>query len=205
MKNVRLIIVVILAVSSLAQEREEREKPDPNDIRSFETLFGRLERDLSLAVQKQDQSEIANFLAPEFISRDSSVPTQIVSRSQWIQRAATTDKVLLFEQRNTIIRAFMGVALVSFVQEQTLTRSGRKSARMLTDVWAAKQGKWLLAQRFSAVIAQQTPPATNNKRPQDGCDAGANGSGIGRIAFTTPLRTIKLPPYKLYVVASQTD
>jgi hypothetical protein len=163
MKNISLIILVILAVSCVAQEREEREKPDPNDIRSFETLFGRLERGLSLAIQKQDQGQIATFLAPEFVLRDSVVPTQIVSRSQWVERAATTDKVRSFEQRDTVIRAFMGVAVVSFVQEETLTRSGRKSARMLTDVWAAKQGKWLLAQRFSAPVAQQNGPKSKHK------------------------------------------
>ena len=58
--------------------------------------------------------------------------------------------------RSMTIRAFLGNAVVSFVQKQKATQNdaGRTAEYFIVDVWVANHGKWQVASRFSSVVSQ---------------------------------------------------
>jgi hypothetical protein len=153
------VTLLIPALEIASQEREEREHPDPNDIRSFATLFGRLEHDLATAIQARQIPDIEKFLAPEFVMRSASDPQRIVSQKDWIRGETAGPKLDSVEQREMVIRAFMSVAVVSFIQEQQRGAAGAGGDFLVTDIWVANSGKWKLAQRYWASVVANTVKA----------------------------------------------
>jgi hypothetical protein len=148
-KVVALVGMVLTAVTSLAQEREEREHPDPNDIRSFATLFGRSETRLASAIQTKKQPEVEMFLAPEFVIRTSFDPERTLFAKEWLQRIHS-QIITDVQQRAMNIRAFKDVAIVSFVQSQRSRVAEANGDFLVTDVWIVNSGAWKLAQRYWA-------------------------------------------------------
>jgi hypothetical protein len=58
------------------------------------------------------------------------------------------------------VRAFLGNAVVSFVQKQKATQNGTggSSEQFIVDVWVANHGKWQVASRFSSLVSQTGVP-----------------------------------------------
>ena len=121
-------------------------------------LFAKLERDWTQAVQKKDKAALDAILAPEFTLRTSENPENLTPRTVWIQNVLTSYDVRSSSQRSMVIRAFLGVAVVSFVQSEQATVNGkdRSGDYFIVDLWKANHDKWKVAARYMS-------PAGNNR------------------------------------------
>ncbi len=166
MKRVALLVVLALLVPAnvFAQRKEhkpEQQTPEversASDAHSFMELFTKLERDWMGACQRKDRNALEDILAPEFIVRASSDPEHPVGRADWIQDALTNHQITSYGFRAMTIRAFLGVAIVSFVQSEQATMSGTKSNTdsLIVDIWEANHGKWQPAARFVAPVEKR--------------------------------------------------
>jgi hypothetical protein len=160
MKKVVLLLVLALLLpeSASAQRKRDKETQTPEaerqaaDAHSFMELFTKLERDWMNAVQKKDRETLNAMLAPEFMVRTSQDPEHPVSRAEWIQDALTNYEVRSYSFRDVTIRAFLGVAVVSFIESQQATIKGKESSGdcLVVDIWETNHGKWQPAARFVA-------------------------------------------------------
>ncbi len=118
-------------------------------------MFNKLERDWMQAVQKRDQAALDALLAPEFIERRSTDPGHDVPRADWMQDALNNYKLDSFSARDMVIRAFLGNAVVSFVQSRKATAAGadRSGDFFIVDLWEVNQGNWRVAARFVSPMA----------------------------------------------------
>jgi hypothetical protein len=133
----------------------ERDRP-ASDARSFMELFTKLERDWIQAVQRKDKSTLDAILAPEFMLRTSENPEDPLPRADWIQQALTSYDIRSFSHRAIAIRAFLGVAVVSFVQSQQATIDGedRSGDYFIVDLWEANHDKWQVSARYVAPVGK---------------------------------------------------
>jgi hypothetical protein len=166
MKSVAwLVVLVLLVPANLSAQRKEHE-PEPqtpeaersaSDAHSFMELFTKLERDWMRARQRRDRNALEDILAPEFIVRTSSDPEHPVGRADWIQDALTDHQTRFYDFRAMTIRAFLGVAIVSFVQSEQATISGKISNTdsLIVDIWEANHGKWQPTARFVAPVEKR--------------------------------------------------
>lgn len=160
MKKIVLLLLVALLLpgNASAQQKKRRERQTPeaqrqaSDAHSFMELFTKLERDWTNAVQKKDREALDAILAPEFMVRTSLDPEHPVSRADWMQDALTNYEVRSYSFRDVTIRAFLGVAVVSFVESQQATIKGKESSGdwFIVDIWETNHGKWQPASRFVA-------------------------------------------------------
>lgn len=163
-----MALLVVLALFNLlnAYAQRKEHKPEPasleaersaSNAHSFIELFTKLERDWLQACQRKDRTALEELLAPEFIVRVSSDPEHLVSRADWIQDALINDQVRSYRFRAMTIRAFLGVAIVSFVRSERATISGRdtNTDSLIVDVWETNHGKWQPAARFVAPVEKQ--------------------------------------------------
>ena len=137
-------------------ERESSEKERPvADSRSFMELFTKLERGWTEAAQKKDKDALEAVLAPEFILQTSDNPENPIPRADWIEHTLASDGIGSFSQRTMAIRAFIGVAVVSFVQSQTenVNGKGRTANYFIVDLWEVNQDKWQLAARYIDLVS----------------------------------------------------
>ena len=154
--NLLLVGVLLLSINVAAQKQKQKEtqateaERQTSDARSFVELFTKLERDWMDAVQKKDRVALDAILAPEFSARSSADPEHSVSRADWIREALTNSEIRSFSFRAMTIRAFLGVAIVSFVESEQTTAQGKEDngERLVVDVWQANHGKWQPAMRF---------------------------------------------------------
>lgn len=149
------------------QERETPEKERPaSDAHSFMELFTKLERDWTQAVQKKDKTALDAILAPEFMLRTSENPENPLPRAEWIQHALTSYDIRSFSHRVMAIRAFMGVAVVSFVESQQATIDGKDCSGdyFIVDLWEANHGKWQISARYVAPVATHLVPGTKGQK-----------------------------------------
>lgn len=162
--TVLFAILLCLCLPSQAQRKKHKsETSTPESARSAENahsfmeLFSKLERDWMLAVQKKDQAALDALLAPEFIERRSTDPEHDVLRADWMQEALSHYKLESFSARETEIRAFLGSAVVSFVQSQKATVSGadRSGEFFIVDLWVVNHGKWQAAARFLSPVPKR--------------------------------------------------
>jgi hypothetical protein len=144
-----------------AQESVSKEAP-VSEARSFEVLFTRLERDWIEAVQKKDKNALDAVLAPEFTLRSSEDPENPLARADWIERALTSYEIRSFSHRAMAIRAFLRVAVVSFVQSQQAMIGGKDYSRdcLIVDVWEANHGRWQVSARYIAPVGDPGVGAT---------------------------------------------
>jgi len=157
-----LLLALLLPGSSSAQRKKDKETQTPEaerqaaDAHSFMELFTKLERDWMNAVQKKDREALDAVLAPEFMVRTSVDPEHPVSRADWMQDALTNYEIQSFSFRDMTIRAFLGVAVVSFVESRQATVKGKDSSgdRFIVDIWETNHGKWQPASRFVAPMAK---------------------------------------------------
>ncbi len=158
MKRSTLLFVLALLLSgnAAAQRKERKGTPETerqaSDARSFMELFTKLERDWMNAVQKRDRDALDAILAPEFIVRTSADPEHPVSRADWMQDVLTNYEVRSYDFREVTIRAFLGVAIVSFIESQQATIKGKESSGdlFIVDIWETNREKWQPAARFVA-------------------------------------------------------
>lgn len=131
------------------QPKLEEEKP-ASDSRSYMELFTKLEHEWIQAVQKKDKTTLDAILAPEFTLRTSENPENSQSRADWVQNALTSYDIHSFSQRAMAIRAFLGVAVVSFVQSEQITANGKDSSHeyFVVDLWKANHNKWQVCARY---------------------------------------------------------
>jgi len=158
-----LASMLCLCLPSQAQKKHKEEPATPESERSaqnahsFMEMFSKLERDWMLAVQKRDHGALDGLLAPEFIERRSTDPAHGVPRADWMQDALNNYKLDSFSVRDMVIRAFLGNAVVSFVQSQKATVAGaeRSGDFFIVDLWVVNHGNWQVATRFVSPIANR--------------------------------------------------
>ena len=128
-------------------------------------LFTRLERDWMRAVQEKDTMALDTMLAPEFVLRTSENPDNPQLRADWIQHALSDRGVHSSGQRGIAIRAFMGVAVVSFVLTEHATVDGknRSDDYFVVDLWEARHDKWQVCARYLAPTGRLRVSPTSTK------------------------------------------
>ena len=161
-KAVLLGVLLSVAVPVVPQSKQKpedvnsEEQRPASDAHSFMELFGKLERDWGLAVEKKDQKSLNEIMADEFIERDTTDPENMITRTKWMQERLSDYTLDPLQIRSMTIRAFLGNAVVSFVQKQKATQNGagRSAEYFIVDVWMANHGKWQVASRFSSLVGQ---------------------------------------------------
>jgi hypothetical protein len=138
------------------QETPEKDRP-ASGAHSFMELFTKLERDCSQAVREKDKIALDGFLAPEFMLRTSENPENPLPRAEWIQRALTSYDLRSFSHRAMAIRAFMGVAVVSFVESRQATIDAKDCSGdyLIVDVWEANHDRWQMSVRYAAPVGDR--------------------------------------------------
>jgi hypothetical protein len=151
-----LTFLLCIASPCIAQRGHDHEPVPPEDerpvadSRSFAELFTKFEQGWIQAVQKKDKAALDAILAPEFILRTSWNPDNPIPRTAWMKHALIDTQISSFSQRTMAIRAFMGVAIVSFVQSQQETIDNKNSScdYFIVDLWEVNHEKWQVATRF---------------------------------------------------------
>ena len=152
------LLFVCLSTPSPAQVVKPPEQPgavaegSADSSRNYMELFTRLERDWMRAVQEKDQTALEAMLAPEFALRTSDDPEDMQPRAEWVQHVLTDRGVHSFSQRAMAIRAFMGVAVVSFVLTEQISVEGKNRSNdyFVIDLWEARHDKWKVCARYLA-------------------------------------------------------
>ena len=142
------------------QERAESEADSPaSSAHNYMELFTRLERDCSLAAQQKDKVALDAIIAPEFMLRTSENPENPQPRTEWIEHALSSRRASVVTRRSMAIRAFLGVAVVSFVQTEKVTVDGKDRSRdyFIVDLWKASHDKWQICTRYVSPIAKPSP------------------------------------------------
>ncbi len=121
------------------------------DSHSFMELFTKLERDLVLAAQEKDRTSLDALVAAGFTERTAIDPEHPVARAEWIEKVLPDYRLDPMGVRSMVIRAFLGNALVSFVQKQAPSAVDSRDY-FIVDLWVVNQGKWQLASRFVSPV-----------------------------------------------------
>lgn len=152
-----LLFPGILGWGQVRRPREQ-EKPEKDrsaaDAHSFVELFSKLENNWVQAEQRRDSAALDAILAPEFSMIRSEHPETPVSRAEWMQRALHVDRIQYWKQHAMNIRAFLNVAVVSFVQSQKAMCDGSDCSGeyLIVDVWEASHGQWKVAERYISPV-----------------------------------------------------
>ena len=135
----------------------QSERP-ASDAHSFPELFTKLESDWIQAAQRKDEAALDSILAPEFTLLSSESPENPLLRADWIQRALTGYDIQTYSRRAMAIRAFLGVAVVSFVQTQNATCDGKDCSGdyLIVDLWETNHNRWQVSARYMAPAADQS-------------------------------------------------
>jgi hypothetical protein len=172
-----LLVVFRMSISVSAQQPQRqddsalvREQDRPvADSHSFMELFTKLEDQLAHAVQGKDRSGLEPLLAPEFIVRNAEDAGHPALREAWISDAMTGPQIGSISNNTIAIRAFIGVAIVSFMQEEQQKVNGKdRTARFfIVDVWEVNHQHWQAAERFMSPVggrSYEVHPAGNRIR-----------------------------------------
>ena len=163
MRSVALAVMLAVVIPSSLSAQRGKSKQEPQtpeaersaaNAHSFMELFTKLEREWMDAVQKKDRNALEEILAPEFMVRTSLDPEYPVRRADWIQNAVAKTEVSSYAFHDVAIRAFLGVAIVSFVRSEstTIESEERKRDFLIVDVWETNHGKWQAAARYVAPV-----------------------------------------------------
>jgi hypothetical protein len=152
-----VLLLCCLALSSAGQKTHKRpEQVNDNasvpDARSFTELFDKLELKLEQAVREKSENSLDALLAPEFSFRSARNPETLLSRASWIEKTLASHDDRGLSHAALTIRAFKGVAVVSFVSRQKLfnSKKGPSSSYLIIDVWEATQDRWQVGARYAA-------------------------------------------------------
>lgn len=157
----RSAVLALWSLSCLASpciaQRVHKEKPESSeaerpasDSHSFMELFAKLERGWVDAVKQKDGAAMDAILAPEFMFWTSEDPENPMPRADFVQNVLTDYDLHSFSYRSMAIRAFLGVAIVSFVEtrEQIIDGKNRRGNQFIVDLWEVNHEKWQLAARY---------------------------------------------------------
>jgi hypothetical protein len=153
-----------LAGSSTAQRRDSIEQESSERVRlasdshSFMELFTNLEHDWVQALQKKDEVALDSILAPEFMLWTSENPENPVPRAEWMQHALTSCDIRSFGPQKMAIRAFVGVAVVSFVRQETVDCKDHIGDYFIVDLWEVNHEKWQVAARYITIARRSSHP-----------------------------------------------
>ncbi len=157
-----LAVLLSVAMPVVAQRKHQaedvksEEERSASDARSFMELFGKLERDWGLAAEKKDLTSLNAIIAAEFIERDATDPEHPVTRESWLQERLTNYNLDPLQIRSMTIRAFLGSAVVSFVQREKASQPSRGNDEyLIVDLWIVNHGKWQVASRFSSAAVHR--------------------------------------------------
>ena len=135
------------------RDMSETERP-ASESRTFLGLFTKLERDWMEAARRKDNAALDAILAPEFTMLSSEKPERPMPRAEWMQRSVTGFEVDSYSNHAMLIRAFLRVAVVSFVQSRKATCGGRDCSGdyMIVDLWEANHNRWQVFARYMAPV-----------------------------------------------------
>jgi len=135
---------------------EEQERPVA-DSHSFMELFTKLENQWMQAMQGKDRSGLETLLAPEFMVYDAEDPGHPMVRDAWISDALAGPRIGSFSHNTMAIRAFMGVAIVSFMQkeEQKVNGKDRTVQCFVVDIWEVNHQHWQVAERYISPVGNR--------------------------------------------------
>lgn len=153
-----VLVLFVLMLPSAGQKTTHNrpEHPDSDgpipDARSFMELFTKLEVRLDQAVHEKNAESLDSMLAPEFSLRTSINPESPLSRASWIKKALVGNDDRVCTHEALTIRAFTGVAVVSFICRQKTMVDGKDVASeyLIVDVWEANHQKWQVGARYLA-------------------------------------------------------
>lgn len=170
-----LALLMLCAVAPVRAQQPKEANPDSikeqdrsiADSHSFMELFTKLENQWTQAVQKRDRSALEALLAPEFNVQTAEDPQHQVTREKWISNALSGPEIKSFDHNTMAIRAFMGVAIVSFSQQEQQKVNGkvRTVRSFVVDVWEVDHHHWLAAERFLFLV-DGMPPAAHDAEGQ---------------------------------------
>jgi hypothetical protein len=160
-----LVLIVTHGIAQDASPRPNTENTEAphatSSARSFADLFEGLESDVGRAIQGKNIHALDSLLAPEFSIRSSMKPESPRPRAEWIQDLSAAGGGCAVDRRATRIRAFLGVAVVSFVQSCRNTDNSANSANaeyLIVDVWATFHSKWRISERYVAPVCARRSP-----------------------------------------------
>jgi hypothetical protein len=160
------LVVPCAAQGTHNPERESETDRPASDAHSFMELFTKLERDWSQALQKKDKTALDAILAPEFMLWNSDNPEHPLSRTDWIQHEVTSCEALSSSHRGLTIRAFSGVAVVSFVESRqgAISRKDCLGEYFIVDVWEANHDKWQASARYVSPLDNHLVSGTKGRK-----------------------------------------
>lgn len=169
------VLLWLMPVFVSAQQAQDQSGASPMwnperpvaDSHSFMELFTKLETQWTQAMQKRDRSGLETLLAPEFIVRNADDPQHPLERDAWISDVLAGPEIESVNQDTMAIRAFMGVAIVSFAQKEQRRMSGKnRNVRcFVVDVWEVNHQKWQVAQRYISLVGNKPPTAHHAESP----------------------------------------
>jgi hypothetical protein len=162
-----LCLVVPCAAQGIHKPERESETDRPvSGAHSFMELFTKLERDWTEALQKKDKTALDAILAPEFMLWNSDNPENPLSRADWIQHELTSCEALSSSHRGITIRAFSGVAVVSFVEsrQRAIGRKDCSGEYFIVDVWEANHDKWQASARYASPLNNHLVSGTKGRK-----------------------------------------
>jgi hypothetical protein len=111
--------------------------------------FHDLERQLTIAAQKNDQSTLNRLLANEFEVWTPAPPGDPVPRAAWLTHK-TPGAPDAFSIRQMAVRALDDHAVASFVLIEGT--GARQAAEFIVDVWSRSGGEWKLTDRYTSPV-----------------------------------------------------
>ena len=173
-KGFALLLLFVAVPCLFAQKKKHQEKSEQaaeqrpaTDARSFMELFTKLERDWADAIQRKDRAALDAILAPEFLVRTAADPEHPIERAEWVNDTLSKYQLRSYTNRAMVIRAFLGVAVVSFIQSQQVSVAGkdRHSEYLIVDLWETDSNKiWHPAARYIAAVENHTGPTAELRR-----------------------------------------
>lgn len=141
-------VSVTLVVSPLLLRAQAPDHGKIVTVTRMTNLFWQREKELRDALRNKDDKALEKLLAADFEQRDSSQPGQPLPRAEWLKlKAPSVDSWM----DQTAVHDFSDTAVVSFAFDEPVSgRPGKRSVRMLVDVWRKAGQDWQLAVRYQS-------------------------------------------------------
>lgn len=144
-----MIVLGLVALNPFAAMSAE-----PQDLAA---IFSGLENTFARGYQEKNKAALEDLLAPEYALTISARPSAPVSRSEWLALLPNYN-VRSFEIRDIQVRCLQvtasgtcGMAAVSSINKQEADVGGqdRSGEFFIVDIWAHRNGKWVVLSRYS--------------------------------------------------------
>lgn len=141
------------------------------ELENLTATFSSLENAFALGYQEKRTSALEALLAPEYTLTISARPSAPVSRAQWLALIPNYN-VHSFEIRGIQVRCLdtsdlnkCGLAVVSSINKQEADVGGqdRSSEFFIVDIWAHRNGNWVVLSRYSGRTEATLPKLMDKK------------------------------------------